>query len=179
MRLPERIQTERLTLRRPSVHDAETVFALWASDPEATRYMSWARHESLDDTLAFLSFCDEEWDRWPAAAYLIEQRSPGGLIGSCGFTFTEATRAQVGYILKSDAWGRGYATESMLAQIGAADEAGAFVLEAAVHPANAASIRVLEKCGFCRDPHSDVPIRFPNLPDNGEVLALAYARTLP
>lgn len=99
MSLYERIETARLVLRQPSASDAEAVFLGWASDDVATRFMSWPRHQTLDDSRAFLDFSDVQWERWPAGPYLIEERSTGALIGSCGFTFRDSGLAEVGYIL--------------------------------------------------------------------------------
>ena len=36
----ERVETERLILRRPTVHDAAAVFARYASDVEVSRYLA-------------------------------------------------------------------------------------------------------------------------------------------
>jgi len=37
--------------------------------------------------------------------------STGSLLGSTGLEFETTTRAQTGYVLATDAWGRGYATK--------------------------------------------------------------------
>ena len=46
-RQPERVETERLVLRRPRADDAEAIFERYASDPEVTRYLlsrdAWGR----------------------------------------------------------------------------------------------------------------------------------------
>ncbi len=47
-RAPERIETERLVLRRPTLGDAQAVFTRYASDPAATRYMSFPTHRSVE-----------------------------------------------------------------------------------------------------------------------------------
>lgn len=178
MPLPERIETARLVLRRPSPADVEEIFLGWASDVEATRFMSWPRHESLAETRAFLSFSEAEWQRWPAGPYLIASRATGELVGSCGFAFSEASRADVGYILMPSMWGRGYATEALAGQVEAAlRHLDAVTLEAAVHPDNVMSLRVLAKCGFVADA-SPVPAPFPNLGGDREVAAIRYVRRL-
>ena len=51
--------------------------------------------------------------------------------------------------LRRDSWGRGYATEAARACVGYGfDELGLEKIVADVDPANPASVRVLEKCGF-------------------------------
>ena len=44
------IATERLTLRRFEIEDAENMFYNWANDPEVTKYLTWPAHESVDTT---------------------------------------------------------------------------------------------------------------------------------
>ena len=63
----EILETERLLLRRPRQADEPAIFSRYASDPEATRYMAWPTHRSLDDTRAFLDLSDDVWARWPEA----------------------------------------------------------------------------------------------------------------
>ena len=174
MPIPERIETTRLVLRRPARCDAEAIFSGWASDPIATRYMSWLRHASLADSLAFIELSDREWNEHPAGPYVIELRSMPRLIGSCGFTFGEDGSAEVGYILACTEWGRGHATEALDAQVDAS-ASSRIVLHAAVHPDNLASRHVLEKCGFaCDDAHVLAP--FPNLGDGCTERAVRYVR---
>jgi len=36
---PRTIETERLVLRKPTIHDAEAIFGRYASDPVVTRYI--------------------------------------------------------------------------------------------------------------------------------------------
>jgi ribosomal-protein-alanine N-acetyltransferase len=161
MRFAERIETERLVLRVPELSDADAVFG-WASDPQATRLMSWPRHRSLADTRAFLHFARGEWERWPAGPYLIELASTGQPIGSCGFVFLSADTAEVGYILSREQWGRGLATEALANQLDAA-EMTALRVTSTVHRDNVASMRVLEKCHFALDDPAETHAVFPNL----------------
>lgn len=177
MKLPELIETDRLVLRRPLPSDAEAVFS-WASDVHATRFISWPRHTTIADSEAFLRFSDLEWDAWPAGPLAIESKSTGQVIGSCGFGFRESNVAEVGYILAPTAWGTGYATESLAAQLAAAAPLGALALGATVHPDNCASMRVLAKCGFREDSSSSATAVFPNLPQAGPVPAIRFVRLL-
>jgi RimJ/RimL family protein N-acetyltransferase len=160
MQAPERIETSRLVLRKPTLADAEAVFERYASDPLVTRFMSWRRHRSIDDTLAFLNFSNTEWARWPAGPYLIE--SAKGLIGSTGLGFENPALAETGYVFAVDAWGRGYATEALNAMVTIAQ--GLKVqLHAHCHPENVRSANVLRKCGFTQDGAPRLSMHFPNL----------------
>ena len=176
----EILETGRLVLRRPRTTDEPAIFSRYASDPEATRYMAWPTHRSLDDTHAFLELSDAVWARWPEAGpYLVFARDGVTLLGSAGIVNNDAVKAQAGYILARDVWGRGYATEALLASVEAARAAGVRRLEAEVHVEHHASCRVLEKAGFVREAiRGGRPSDFPNLPPAANRDAAVYALTL-
>ena len=44
------LATDRLTLRRFEIEDAENMFYNWASDPEVTKYLTWPTHKSVEVT---------------------------------------------------------------------------------------------------------------------------------
>ena len=163
MKAPSQIETERLTLVRPVLKDADAIFKRYAGDPDVTQYLGWPRHASVADTEAFLNFSDSEWDRWPAGPYLIRLRAGGPLVGGTGLDFTSPREATTGYVLAKDAWGRGYATEALAAMVDLARRIGVVGLTALCHPEHRASWRVLEKCGFVRDPQHGEQAEFPNL----------------
>jgi RimJ/RimL family protein N-acetyltransferase len=176
----EIIETERLVMRRPRAGDAHAIFTRYASDPEATRYMAWPTSRSVDVTVAFVRFCDALWTRWPQAGpMLVFARDGVTLLGGAGIVNDDAVTAQAGYILARDAWGRGYATEALLASVEAARAAGLRRLEASVHVDHAASCHVLEKAGFVREGvRAGRPTDFPNLPPAANRDAALYALAL-
>jgi len=177
-RAPERLETERLLLRKPRSVDAPAVFERFASDADVTRYLSWRRHATVADTEAFLALAAEQWAEGPAGPYLIEARDSGQLLGSTGFACESATVAEVGYVLAKDAWGNGYATEALGALVAAAPAIGFGRIYAICHTAHAASARVLEKNGFRAEGVLRRHAEFPNLAP-GELLdVLCYGRTL-
>jgi [ribosomal protein S5]-alanine N-acetyltransferase len=162
----ERIETERLLLRRPRQSDAQAIFDSFASDRDVTRYLSWPTHRSVADTLAFLTMSDDEWQRWPAGPYLVLSREngrTGALLGSTGLFYKSPSRAVTGYVFAREAWGKGYATESLRAMIDVARQTGVERLEAICHAEHAPSTKVLEKCGFYREEVRREHFVFPNL----------------
>ncbi len=179
MKAPERIQTARLVLRKPSAADVEALFGRYAADSEVTRFLSWPRHQSLDDTRAFLEFSEREWERWPAGPYLIECRERGTLLGGTGLTFETRFRAATGYVLARDAWNMGYATEALTSMVNLAPRLSLRRLYALCHPEHAASRRVLEKCGFVREGLLRGYTDFPNLAPGEPGDVLCYARIFP
>ena len=99
MKAWERVETDRLVLRRPTFVDAPAIFSRYAGDAEVTRYLGWARHASIEHTEAFLRFSDSEWSRWPAGPYVIESRKDQRLLGGTGFGFESPLVAITGYVL--------------------------------------------------------------------------------
>ena len=179
MNAPETFQTARLLLRRPTLADAPSIFRRYASDPEVTRFVGWPRHTTVEQTEAFVGFSDAEWSRWPAGPYLILSLDDGVLLGGTGLGFETPYRASTGYVLASDTWGRGYATEALLAMVDLAANLGVTRLYALCHHAHQASIRVLEKGGFEREAVLQRYAAFPNLLPGVPTDVLCYGRALP
>ncbi|MBQ1826989.1 MAG: GNAT family N-acetyltransferase, partial [Erysipelotrichaceae bacterium] len=53
----QRIETERLVLRRFRIEDAQNMYDNWASDPEVTRFLTWPVHQNVEGTRSLL----ESW----------------------------------------------------------------------------------------------------------------------
>lgn len=175
-RAPSFLETARLVLRRPRAADAQAIFERYASDPEATRYLSWPTHTDLEDTRAFVAFSDAEWERWPAGPYLIESRASGALLGGTGLAFETTYRAATGYVLASDAWGHGFATEALEAIVTLAPTLGVRRLHAICHVGHRASERVLQKGGFAREGVMRRHTVFPNLESATLCNVFSYGR---
>jgi ribosomal-protein-alanine N-acetyltransferase len=174
---PERIETARLVLRKPISADAEAIFSRYASDPEVTRFLSWPRHRSIEETRSFLMSSDAEWLRWSAGPYLIESRAGQQLLGGTGLHFETPTLAVTGYVLARDAWGHGYATEALGAIVAVARASGVRRLHAVCHSGHRASAHVLEKCGFLCESLLPRHLEFPNLTPGQAEDCLRYSRT--
>ncbi len=145
--LEPRIETERLTLRRPRPSDAVYV-AEMANDPEVARMTTRVRYPyRLVDAEAFLDAmagADPDTDR----PFLIEHRSFGP-IGMTGFHRAEDQHAELGYWLGRTFRGRGFATEAVRAALDWAKAGwGRRALLSSHFVDNPASARVLDKAGF-------------------------------
>ena len=172
----EYIETSRLVLRRPVTTDARAIYTRYSSDPEVTKYVGWPRHQSIEQTKAFLAFSEAEWNRWPVGPYLIERQGDRKLLGGTGLAFETPTAAATGYVLARDAWGHGYATEALTAVVDVARDLGVRRLYALCHPNHEASILVLEKCGFVLETRLEGFADFPNLGSGQCEDCLRYAQ---
>jgi RimJ/RimL family protein N-acetyltransferase len=148
-----RIETSRLVLRELTANDFAAVHA-YGSDPEVTRWTVFGPN-SEEDTRAFLQHAQTSRAQRPRRSFDlgISLRDGGQVIGGCGLHRTDvADEAFIGYVLRRDGWGRGYATETARALLGFGFETlGLHRIFAECHPANQASARVLEKLGLRRE----------------------------
>ncbi len=86
-----------------------------------------------------------------APMYAIVAREPQLVVGRI-WCRRGARPPEVGYFLREDAWGRGFATRALtLITEWLLIEGGHSEVVLCTHPANAASQRVALRCGFTRD----------------------------
>ncbi len=146
--------TRRLILRDFTPDDFEAVHA-YGSDLLVVQHMTFGPND-MHETREFLNKADAEQHIEPRNDYTlgIELKENGKLIGGCGIYKSKGThsRAFIGFLLNREYWGKGYATEAAreLVRFGF-DELKLHRIFARVFPENAASIRVLEKCGMIRE----------------------------
>ncbi len=143
------LPTARLRLRDFTGEDFAAVQA-YSADPRVTRYLFFGPRdaEATADYLEGLLASQRETPR-TRFELAIEEPGSGRVIGACDLSMIEHGVFDLGYMLGSGDWGRGYATEVALALL----EAGFQQLNAAriistVDVNNRASIRVLEKIGM-------------------------------
>lgn len=159
--MPPKIETERLLLQRLKYEDAEEIFYGYASKPEATQYLSWATHKSVDDTRTFLQDAIQSWNYGHNYSYSIRLKNLV-MIGSIGILHDDG-KIQLGYVITPSNWGRGYATEActhILAILKTCK--GLYRIGTFVDVENVASIKVLRKCGMVEEAYVEKWFRFVN-----------------
>ena len=106
------IRTERLTLRPTGPEYLLSTHA-YASDREHTRYMMFLPNETLEETRRFLEDCRREWEKPEPGYYEFAILADGIHVGAaCLYPDGESGAAEVGWILRPECQGRGYATEA-------------------------------------------------------------------
>jgi RimJ/RimL family protein N-acetyltransferase len=151
--VPIVLRTERLTLRRFTEDDVERLFEL-NSDPEVMRYLTGGKpmpREVIRDEI--IPFHLTVYQRFNGLGTWAAETSTGGEF--LGWFHLRAgpgadiTNVDLGYRLRRPAWNKGYATEGSLALIRTGfTDLGADRVFAHTMSGNAASRRVLEKCGL-------------------------------
>lgn len=149
LRPPETFETARLRARPPRVADAAEAFAVYASDPVATRYLAWKPYATIEPLEEFLGRRAASWEKDDGHyAYLLFRRDTGALVGSIGMIF-EGPKAMFGYVLGQAHWGRGYATEALSSLVDwTSREPRIRRAWAYCATENAASARVMAKAGL-------------------------------
>lgn len=139
--------TPRLVLRDWTNADLRDLYA-YSKDPAVGPNAGWAPHTSRAASRVVLESLIQEQEVWA-----IQLRNTGRVIGSIGLhndrLRDEVGAKMLGYVLGKSYWGQGYTTEAARAVLAFAFETANLQLVSVYHfPANAASRRVIEKCGF-------------------------------
>lgn len=140
------LTTDRLRLRPLTVDDVDSFVDLHAHE-EVSRFIGpFSRSVALDR----LTMIQEQWANRGHGRFAVELRSTGEFIGISGLQYwRQFDEVEVGWTLRPDVWGHGYATEA-----GGASLAWGFrtlpnpYFTAMIRPANTPSIRVADRLGF-------------------------------
>jgi [ribosomal protein S5]-alanine N-acetyltransferase len=158
------IETERLHLRTPTLEDAEAIFESYAQDPEVVRYLVWTAHSSVETTREFLRSLEAPIKSGASHPFTISLMD-GPLVGMIELRIKpEKDRAEVGYVLARDYWGKGIVTEALRAVIlYGFSMAGIDRITAICDIDNIGSARVMEKAGMSFEGIQSRTIVHPNI----------------
>ena len=138
------LETERLTLRRPTLADVKAIACL-ANDRRIAENTRRLPHPYLQDHA--IEFVRAIAGDVRETVFLIEQNHSA--IGMVGIDRRELELPELGYWLGVEHWGQGFGTEAARAVIDFFfEEFDAEHLISGARVANPASRNILEKCGF-------------------------------
>ena len=148
------LDTPRLHLRPLAAADAAALYRMHA-DPQVMRYWSTPPWAGIEQAEAMI---DTDREALPAGRHLrlaLTLRGADDVLVGTGslFSFHEPSRrAEIGYVLAREVWGRGLMHEALTALVGFAFETlNLNRLEADVDPRNAASAKSLARLGFVQE----------------------------
>ena len=107
------LKTARLTLRPVRPGDEAEIHE-YAGDPGLTM-MYWLPNETLEETAAFVRESDAEWHAGDQTSFAFVILREGRIIGGCDADLghsPDRSYATLGWILRRDQRGKGYATEA-------------------------------------------------------------------
>lgn len=162
LRIPEKVETERLILSRFRHEDAEEIFYTYASKAECTKFVSWPTHQTINDTREYLNQTTLGWKQGVDYSFAVRKKVNNRLIGGCGFLLDNG-KAQVGYVFGSLHWGNGLATEVTRKLIELLkDQTSLLRIGSFIDSENLASARVLKKVGMVEEACLKNWFQFPN-----------------
>lgn len=143
------LMTSRLLLRRMQQSDIER-FAAYRADAELARYQGWEPMSTaeaaafVEDMRAAPALVEGKW-----LQIAIAELSEGGLVGDIGFCLQADGDLAVGFTLRRQSQGQGFATEALRAFANAMLQRPTVRRVVGIVDArNSASIRVLERVGM-------------------------------
>jgi RimJ/RimL family protein N-acetyltransferase len=148
------LETERLRLRGHRLDDFPQCAAMWA-DPNVTQYIGGKPLTEEEAWNKFLRYAGH-WSLLGFGYWVAEEKATGKFAGEIGFADYKRDLEpslkgvpEIGWVLASQAHGKGYATEAVHAIVAWGDEHFHPARTACIiAPENLASIRVAEKCGY-------------------------------
>ena len=147
----QRLETERLILRRFVIEDAAAMYNNWASDEEVAKYLTWPAHQSQEVSEYVLkewvkSYSDESCYNWA-----IVPKDKGEPIGSISVVHMneDVSMVHIGYCIGKEWWHRGITSEALKAVMDFFfDKVDVNRIESRHDPRNPNSGKVMEKCGM-------------------------------
>jgi len=143
------LETSRLTLREFHPEDVDAL-SLILSDPETMRF--YVKPFDRRGTEEWITRNRQRYTKDGHGLWAMILKASGELIGDCGLTVQDvegANEIEIGYHVRRDHWGQGFATEAARAcrDYGFA-HLGVSQLVSIIRPENLASRRVAEKNGM-------------------------------
>lgn len=144
------LQTPRLLMRPFAEEDAAGFYQMNA-DPEVLQFTGDAPFSDESAALAFIRSYDH-YEKYGYGRWAVLTQSTGAFIGFCGLKFQpDGNYTDLGFRIRRNQWGRGFATEAAEACIQYAfTDLQLPFLVGRVQKQNEASIQVLEKVGMNR-----------------------------
>ena len=148
----QRLETDRLILRRYVAEDAAAMYKNWASDDEVTKYLTWPTHSSPEISQKVTEDWVKQYSDKSCYHWAIVLKDNGGdPIGDIAVVKVkeDISMAHIGYCIGRKWWHKGITSEALKAVMDFLfDVAGVNRIEARHDPRNPNSGKVMEKCGM-------------------------------
>ena len=147
----QRIETNRLVLRRYVTTDAQDMFRNWVTDPEASKFWSWEPHAHIDETKALLRGWIDEYAKLDVYHWVIVLKQTSEAIGYIYLRDIDDVNASssIHFLLSRKYWNRGIMTEACRAVLDFAfTQVGIAHIHTMHHINNPASGKVMQKSGM-------------------------------
>ena len=150
--LSPKIETKRLILRRYKETDIDAIYDIITDKRLSTyiKYPDLTKEQELECIKEWIEEADDsKYERW-----VIERKEDGAIVGNIDVNTVvkKHNYCNVGYTIRYDYWGNGYAAEALEAVSNhLLEESGYYLVECSCNELNKQSFRVMEKAGFKKD----------------------------
>ncbi len=145
---PVELEGKRVRLREFRATDEDAVLEI-IGDDGVTRWLSFASRDR-EQARAMLAGAMDRAQVEPRDEYYLAVEAAGAeMVGFARLAFAGVRAAKLGYAVRADAWGNGFATDATRSIIDFGfNELKLHRISAAIGPDNEASIAVIKKLGF-------------------------------
>ena len=150
--LSPKIETDRLILRRYKESDIDAIYEI-ITDERLSKHIKFpklSKQEELECIRQWISEADEsKYEKW-----VIELKKDGTVVGNIDVNTVvkKHNYCNVGYTIRYDYWGNGYASEALEAVSNhLLENSGYYLVECSCNELNIQSSKVMLKAGFKKD----------------------------
>lgn len=149
--LSPKLETERLILRRYKESDIDAIYEIITDERLSTyiKFPKLSKAEELECIKTWIREADEsKYEKW-----VIERKNDHYIVGNIDVNtiMPKHNYCNVGYTIRFDYWGNGYAAEALKAVSDYLLDNGYYLVECCCNELNKQSSRVMEKAGFKKD----------------------------
>lgn len=143
-----RVETERLVLRPPEPSDVQPMFEMH-QDPDVVRFLGTGTPGDITVAWRNVAMMIGHWHMRGYGPWIITRRSDGAIIGRAGLWHADGgPGVELGWMIRRDAWGQGFATEAARAALDWAwEHVHTDRIVSVINTDNRQSIRIAEKLG--------------------------------
>lgn len=149
------LESERLRFRKLTDADAPEILEL-RGNPETMKFIPRPLVTDIEGALAHIKMINDKIDENIDINWAVTEKGSDKCIGIMGFyrTQPENFRTELGYMITSEHWGKGYVTEAVKILLDFAFKTLNFhSIVAVIDSRHMASERVLQKVGFVKEAH--------------------------
>lgn len=149
--LSPKLETERLILRRYNETDIDAFYEI-INDKRLQKYITFPKL-SYEQELEYIKNCMENVETDKCEKWAIVLKENNETIGniSVNTIYKKHNYCDVGYVIRYDYWGNGYAPEALKIVSDYLLDSGYYLVECTCNELNKQSYRTMEKAGFIKD----------------------------
>jgi len=149
--LSPKLETERLILRRYKESDIDAFYEI-IHDDRLQKYIPFPNF-TIEEELEYIRDCIKNVENNKCEKWSIVLKENNETIGniSVNTVFNKHNYCNVGYVIRYDYWGKGYASEALKVVSDYLLDSGYYLVECSCNELNKQSSRVMQKAGFKKD----------------------------